>query len=91
MSEFISYSDLREHLKEHLDKVCGDHAPLLVKRQRGEDVVIISREDYASLEETAYLLRSPANASRLLVSAKRPKRARVSFASAKALRDELKL
>lgn len=89
MQDYITYSDLRENLKDHLDKLCGDHEPLLVKRRRGEDVVILSRADFESLEETAYLLRSPANAKRLLEAIGRPSKERIRFASMKALRDEL--
>jgi antitoxin YefM len=85
----ISYSRLRANLKSALDQVCGGHAPLIVERQSGGDVVLISREDYASLEETAYLLRSPANARRLLQAAGRAKTARRAFKSVKALRDEV--
>ena len=89
MNDLISYSELRGHLKDHLDKVCEQHTPLLVKRRGGEDVVIVSREDYASMEETAYLLRSPANAKRLLAAVKHPKKQRKAFTSLKALRDEI--
>jgi antitoxin YefM len=91
MSDSISYSELREHLKEHLDRVCDDNGPLFVTRKRGEEVVILSREDYASLEETAYLLRSPANARRLAAAVKRPRKTRRTFASLEALRDEIGL
>jgi antitoxin YefM len=59
---------------------------VVVERKNGGDVVLIAREDYDSLNETAYLLRSPANARRLLAAAKRAKRGRKSFASVKALR-----
>jgi len=51
-----------------MDKVCEDHSPLLVTRQRGKSVVIISKEDYDILDETAYLLRSPKNAEHLHAS-----------------------
>jgi antitoxin YefM len=66
MNESISYSDLRDNLKHAFDKVCTEHIPLLVNRRNGEDVVILSKYDYESLEETAYLLRSPKNARRLI-------------------------
>ncbi len=45
-----------------------DHDPVIITRNRDQAVVMISLEDYESLEETAYLLRSPANARRLLDS-----------------------
>ena len=88
MSDAISYSELRENLKDHLDKVCSEHAALTVKRRNGEDVVILSKGDYEAMEETAYLLRSPANAGRLLKAVARKKKERVST-SLKALKDEI--
>ena len=66
MNYSLSYSDIRKNLKEHFDKVCLNHLPLLVTRKRGENVVIVSEEDYLALEETAYLSRSPKNMQRLL-------------------------
>lgn len=66
--ETVSYSDARENLKAMIDKVVADHAPITITRQRGEAAVLISASDWASIEETLYLLRSPANASRLLES-----------------------
>ncbi len=65
MNESMSYSDFRENLKLSLDKVCNNHIPLLVTRKTGENVVVVSEDDYKSMEETAYLLSSPTNASRL--------------------------
>jgi antitoxin YefM len=61
----VSYSELRRKLKAHMDRVCDDHAPLLVTRQNGEPVVLLSLAEYEELDETSYLLRSPANAERL--------------------------
>jgi antitoxin YefM len=61
-----SYSRARRNLKSVFDQVCRDHEPVVITRRSGENVVVLSEEDYASLEETAYLLRSPANARRLL-------------------------
>lgn len=66
--ETVSYSELRQRLKAHMDRVCADHAPLLVTRQGGEPVVMLSLAEYESLEETLHLLRDPANAERLLRS-----------------------
>jgi antitoxin YefM len=62
----VSYSELRQKLKTYMDKVCDDHAPLLVMRQNGRSVVLLSLSEYEELDETHYLLRSPANAERLL-------------------------
>lgn len=64
----VSYSDLRANLARMMDKVCKTRAPLLVTRQNARSVVMLSEEDYESLMETVHLLRSPANAARLLAS-----------------------
>lgn len=62
----ITYTAARANLAETMDRVCGDHKPIIVTRQRAEPVVMMSLSDFEALEETAYLLRSPANAARLL-------------------------
>ncbi len=51
-----------------MDQVCDDHTPIIVTRQNNRSVVMLSLEDYQALEETAYLLRSPKNAKRLMES-----------------------
>ena len=53
-----------------MDRVCEDHAPIIITRNAEQSVVMLSLEDYNALEETAYLLRSPANARRLLSAMK---------------------
>ena len=64
-----SYSDLRKNLAAMLDAVSADHEPVVITRDRGKpSAVLMSLEDYASFEETRYLLRSPANAARLAAS-----------------------
>jgi antitoxin YefM len=62
----ISYTAARENLASTMNKVCSEHAPVVITRNRDQAVVMLSLEDYQSLEETAYLLRSPANARRLI-------------------------
>jgi antitoxin YefM len=64
----ITYSEVRAKLAETMEKVCDDHAPMIVTRKNSRSVVMISLDDYQALEETAYLLRSPKNAKRLLAS-----------------------
>ena len=64
----ISYTAARENLASTMDKVCQNHDPVIITRNRDQAVVMMSLEDYSSLEETAYLMRSPANARRLLES-----------------------
>jgi antitoxin YefM len=64
----ISYTVARENLALTMDQVCQDHNPIIITRGRKDAVVMMSLEDYSSWEETAYLMRSPANALRLLES-----------------------
>ncbi len=63
--EATTYTAVRQNLAKTMDKVCRDHSPVIVTRQKSESVVIMSLADYEALEETAYLLRSPRNAQRL--------------------------
>ena len=58
MRDRISYSRLRRSLKAACDQVCDRHEPLVIERRRGGDVVLLAKEDYAALEETAYRLRA---------------------------------
>ncbi|WP_245434547.1 type II toxin-antitoxin system Phd/YefM family antitoxin [Methylocystis rosea] len=61
-----SYSDLRKNLAATLDRVTEDHEPVVITRDKGKPAaVLISLEDFASYEETSYLLQSPRNAERL--------------------------
>ena len=62
----ITYSTARANLASTMDRVCNDHEALIITRNGEQAVVMLSLEDYNALEETAYLLRSPANAKRLL-------------------------
>lgn len=62
----VTYSETRENLKSVLDKVVADRAPVMITRQRGENVVMVSASEWAGMEETLYLLSSPANAKHLL-------------------------
>ena len=61
----MSVSETRANLKTVLDQVVADKAPIAITRQKGEGVVMISESEWASIEETLYLLQSPANAKRL--------------------------
>ena len=64
----ITYTAARESLASAMDEVCRNRAPVLITRKRDQSVVMLSLDDYEALEETAYLLRSPANARRLLAA-----------------------
>ena len=64
----IPYTRLRSNLAREMDRVCEDHAPIIVTRKASSSVVMMSLDDYEALEETSYLLRCPKNARRLLES-----------------------
>ena len=64
----ISYTAARANLAKTMEKVCNDHTPIIITRKRESAVVMLSLDDYQALEETAYLLRAPANSRRLLES-----------------------
>jgi antitoxin YefM len=61
-----TFSSTRGNLKSIMDRVVADHTPVKITRQKSEGVVMVSESDWASIEETLYLLSSPRNAARLL-------------------------
>ncbi len=80
----ITYTEARENLANTINRVCEDNAPVIITRKRDQSVVMISLSEYESLQETAHLLRSPANAKRLLRSIE-------SLERGKGIRKKLKL
>lgn len=62
----MSYTESRARYAQVLDAVANDREEVVITRAGHEPVVIVSLENYESLRETAYLMRSPANARRLL-------------------------
>lgn len=64
----ITYTAVRANLASTMNRVCNDHEALIITRNKEQSVVMLSLEDYKALEETAYLLRTPANARRLLTA-----------------------
>ncbi len=65
LMEIVTYSDARANLKSLMDRVVEDRFPYAVTRQRGKPVVIISLDDWNSIQETIHLRASAANATRL--------------------------
>jgi antitoxin YefM len=62
----LSSTELRANLSAVMDQVSDDHVPVIVTRARGKPVVMVSLEDWSSMDETTYLLSSPANREALL-------------------------
>lgn len=91
-----NYTQARENLANLFDRVVDD-AEVVVVRRRGKgksknrDVAIIAAEELESLLETAYLLRSPKNAERLLTALARAQAQTTSPSSIKDLRKEMGL
>lgn len=86
MSKEVSYSDARENLKTYLDFVVQNSETLIITRKNSEDVVMMSRKDYDSMEETLYLLSSAKNRKHLLGEVKNIKKGKsVTFKSKKEM------
>ena len=62
----ITYTAARANLAGTMNRVCDDHEAIIITRNGQQSVVMLSLEDFNALEETAYLLRAPNNARRLL-------------------------
>ena len=61
----VTYTNLRKNLASAIDQVNEDRAPMLITRQKGDSAVLMSLDDYESIQETLYLMQSPRNAERL--------------------------
>ena len=66
MTVEISYSKARQNLASLLDKVTDDREVVIIRRRNGEPAALIAADELVGLAETAHLLKSPANATRLL-------------------------
>ena len=64
----LTFTEARSGFKAVMDSVCKDHAPTVITRVGGDHVVMLSLEDFSSMQETMYLLSSAKNASRLMES-----------------------
>jgi antitoxin YefM len=63
--DVLTYSDTRANLKDVMDRVVEDRAPVIITRQKAEAVVMVSLADWNAMEETLHLLSTPTNAERL--------------------------
>ena len=91
MSITVSYSHAREHLAEILDKVEDTRDIAVIQRRGHEDMALIPADELSSLRETAYLLRSPANAVRLLAALERARKGSTKATDLDDLRSALGL
>ena len=64
----LTFTDTRQNLKDVMDRVVNDHAPVLITRQKAEPVVMVSLADWNAMEETMHLMASRTNAARLMES-----------------------
>jgi len=62
----LSYTAARSHLAKTMQKVCDDHAPVIITRGKADPVIMMSLSDFEAMQETNYLMRNPANATRLV-------------------------
>lgn len=76
--QVANYSEFRKNLKTHLDAVTNNHDLLVVHRQGGKSVVVMSIDDYNSMDETDYLLSTKANEKRLTEALKNAKKDNVA-------------
>ncbi len=65
MLNAVNYSEARKNLASIMDSVCDSSDVVVVTRRKSRPVVIMSLDEYNSIQETGYLLRNPANAERL--------------------------
>jgi len=74
MAVQTTYARLRENLAAVLDQVVDNQEIVIVRRRGSADVALVPAAELSGLQETAYLLRSPANAKRLLAASRRAER-----------------
>jgi antitoxin YefM len=91
MAIVTTYSKARAQLARLLDRVAKNRETVVIERRNGERVVMIAEDELAGLEETAHLLRSPANAERLLTSLRRARGKRLRSQTVDRLRAEVGL
>lgn len=87
----FTYTSAREQLATLLDRVTKDREIVIIQRRGSEDVAMISADELASLTETAYLMRSPENAERILSALGRALKNQGKPQSMEELRREVRL
>lgn len=91
MTIHTTYTQARENLAKLLDQVTHDREVVVISRRGEEEVALVAASELESLMETAYLLRSPANAERLLSALGRALKNEVQPLTIEALRQQVDL
>jgi len=91
MASETTYTKLRANLAGVLDRVVDDQEVVIVRRRGARDVALVPATELAGLMETAYLLRSPRNAQRLLAASNRANRGQGRRMTIEQLRREVGL
>jgi antitoxin YefM len=86
-----TYTHARAHLASLIDEVAKNREVVIIKRRNSEDVAMIAADELAGILETAHLLRSPANAERLLSTLERVRKGRGTPQTIDGLRNEVGL
>jgi antitoxin YefM len=89
MATETTYTSLRQNLAAILDQVADQQETVVVRRRNSRDVALIPARELAGLMETAHLLRSPANARRLLMSLRRAAEGKGKAATLAEIRREV--
>lgn len=89
MSTLTTYTAARANFKKLCDKVSSTREPIIIQRRNGEDVALVSADELESLMETAHLLKSPKNATRLISALIRAQGREGKPSSVEKLRQEL--
>lgn len=71
--EITTLTNFRQNMRAYFEKVLTMGKPLFISRPKGNDMVLLSKSEYLSMQETLHLLQSPKNAERLLKSIKEDK------------------
>lgn len=76
--QVVNFSDLRKNMKSIMTACCENHDPTIITRQKEPPVVMLSLEDYNSLQETLYLMKNPNNYASLLKAIKNVRQGKAS-------------
>jgi len=91
MAIYTTYTEARANLAQLWDEATHSRETVIISRRGSDDVALIAADELASLQETAHLVRSPANATRLVAALERALADTVEPSSVDQLKDEVGL